>query len=98
MVLFYKQKDPSSLKLVDNYKSLAEKMYGVAKVGAVECKEELEVCEEFSVSKIPTIMVFTELTTEKGETYYDKMDVNGWQNFISGKMTNFVHDVTAHNF
>jgi hypothetical protein len=98
MVLFYKQKDQSSLKIVELFKSLAEKMYGVAKVGAIECKEELEMCEEFSITKIPTIMVFTELSTDKGEVYRDKLEVNGMQNFISSKMTNFVSEVTLQNF
>jgi hypothetical protein len=33
-------------------------MYGIIKVGAVECEDDEEVCEEFAVYNHPTIMVF----------------------------------------
>lgn len=37
---------------------LAEKMYGIIKVGAVECEDEEELCEEFSVYSVPTLFVY----------------------------------------
>lgn len=33
----------------DEYKQLAEKMYGIIKVGAIDCANDEELCEEFSV-------------------------------------------------
>jgi thioredoxin-like negative regulator of GroEL len=33
-------------------------MWGVLKVGAVDCQEDEELCEEFAVYQVPTIMVF----------------------------------------
>lgn len=33
-------------------------MYGIIKVGAVDCLEDEELCEEFSVYNVPTITVF----------------------------------------
>jgi thioredoxin-like negative regulator of GroEL len=37
---------------------LAEKMYGILKVGAVDCEEDEELCEEFSVYSMPTILMY----------------------------------------
>jgi hypothetical protein len=33
-------------------------MYGVIKVGAIDCQEDEELCEEFAVYDAPTIKVF----------------------------------------
>jgi hypothetical protein len=33
--------------LKDEYRLLAEKMYGIIKVGAIDCSEDEELCEEF---------------------------------------------------
>jgi hypothetical protein len=37
VILFYKWNDEESKKMKDEYRTLAEKMYGVLKVGAVDC-------------------------------------------------------------
>jgi hypothetical protein len=34
---------------VEDYKKLAEKLYGIIKVGAIDCVSEEELCEEFGV-------------------------------------------------
>ena len=49
VLLLYKWSDEESKRLRDEYKLLAEKMYGVIKVGAVDCQEDEELCEEFAV-------------------------------------------------
>lgn len=56
--MFYKSNDEESKKIKDEYRTLAEKMYGIIKVGAVDCMEDEELCEEFSVYSVPTLMVF----------------------------------------
>ncbi len=58
VILFYKWNDEESKKIKDEYRALAEKMYGVLKVGAVDCSEDEELCEEFTVYQVPTLMVF----------------------------------------
>jgi thioredoxin-like negative regulator of GroEL len=58
VILFYKSTNEESKKLKDEYKLLAEKMYGILKVGAVDCQEDEEMCEEFAVYTVPTIMVY----------------------------------------
>jgi len=37
----------------DENKLLAEKMYGMINVGAIDCKKEEELCEEFGVYELP---------------------------------------------
>ena len=49
-------------------------MYDIIKVGAIDCDEDEEVCEEFSVYSVPTIMIFTENINDDGEKYTGKMD------------------------
>ena len=73
-------------------------MYGVVRLGAIECKEEQEMCEEFTVNKAPSILVFTEFQNDKGEIYKDKIELSAMQNFLSNKMQNFVNIVTHENF
>jgi hypothetical protein len=42
-------------------------MYGIVKVGAIDCAEDEELCEEFSVYQHPSLMVFTENISDDGE-------------------------------
>lgn len=39
-------KHKESEKFRDDYVTLAEKLYGIARVGAINCKKETELCEE----------------------------------------------------
>lgn len=49
-------------------------MYGIIKVGAIDCNEDEELCEEFSIYSVPTIMTFTENYSDEGEIYRGNMD------------------------
>lgn len=42
---------------MEEYKVFAEKMKDIIKVGAVDCKKDEELCEEFNLQP-PTIMVY----------------------------------------
>jgi hypothetical protein len=46
-ILFYDLTKEESRALKDEYTTLASKMYGIIKVGAIDCHEEEELCEEF---------------------------------------------------
>lgn len=67
MLLFYKSNNDECKQLKDEYRLLAEKMYGIIKIGAIDCEEDEEVCEEFSVYSVPTMMIFTENINDDGE-------------------------------
>ena len=61
-------------------------MYGIIKVGAVDCLEDEELCEEFSVYSVPTITVFTENYSDEGEQFKGKMDWKTISTFATKKM------------
>lgn len=98
VVLFYDVSKKESQQLKAEYTTLAEKMFGILKVGAVDCHEEEELCEEFSVFETPTIKIFTENLSDDGEKF---TGAKQWQK-ISGaataKMQNFVRTVNEENY
>jgi hypothetical protein len=57
-----------SQDLKDEYITLAEKMFGIIKVGAINCHAEEELCEEFSVfdKENPNVLIFTESVSDDG--------------------------------
>ena len=60
VILFYDVSKQDSQDLKDEYKMLAEKMFGIIQVGAIDCRDEEELCEEFAVYEYPVIKIFTE--------------------------------------
>lgn len=64
ILYFYNSKKKECQDFKDEYVKLAAKMYGITKVGAVDCHNEEELCEEFGVFKVTKILVF-------GESYSD---------------------------
>ena len=62
---------------------MAEKMYGIIKVGAVDCQNDEELCEEFAVYTHPTILVFQENYGDEGEPYKGKMDWKSMSSFAT---------------
>jgi len=72
--LFYDVSKESSRALADEYKLLAEKMFGIIKVGAIDCRDEEELCEEFSVFEHPVIKIFTENAYDDGVKFTGKKE------------------------
>jgi thioredoxin-like negative regulator of GroEL len=70
----------------DEYRTMAEKMYGIIKVGAIDCNEDEELCEEFAVYEVPTIKVFAENFGDDGEDYKGKMEWKPLSTFATNKM------------
>lgn len=73
-------------------------MYGIIKVGAVECEDDEELCEEFSVYSVPTIMIFQETYNDEGEKYEGKLEWKSIGSFATSKMQNFVSIVTSETY
>ena len=70
-------------------------------VGAIDCKEDEELCEEFSVfdsGSSNTIKVFTENTNDDGTQFSGKMEWKSIASFASKKMQSFVNVVTQDNY
>lgn len=73
-ILFYDVSKEESRALKNEYKELSEKMFGIISVGAIDCREEEELCEEFGVYDTPTIKIFTEKAEDDGEVFRGKKE------------------------
>lgn len=73
-------------------------MYGIIKVGAIDCEHDEELCEEFAVYSVPTILVFQENYGDEGEPYKGKMTWKSISTFATSKMQNFVSSVNKDNY
>lgn len=96
-ILFYKGKDVQIKDTVEMWKTLADKTYGIFKIGACNCKTDEELCEEFSIYDTPEIMFFPESGAEE-EKY---KGLKTWEKifqFGSGKMQSFVRVVNDQNY
>lgn len=69
MLLFYDVSKEDSQALKEEYIELANKMFGIVKIGAIDCRDEEELCEEFAVYDHPTIKIFTEDGNDDGDIY-----------------------------
>lgn len=97
-MLFYKPGDEECKKLKDEYRALAEKMYGIVKVGAIDCSEDEELCEEFAQYSVPTMIIYQENYNDEGEKYTGKMDWKSIANFATKKMQSFVSLITSETY
>lgn len=98
ILYFFNPKLKKCQDFKEEYVKLAEKMYGIINVGAIDCQSEEELCEEFGMYEIPMIVVFTESFSEDGEKYNGKEDWNSIANAAAKKMQSFVSIVTQQNF
>lgn len=98
VILFWKNGEESSKKLKDEYKTLAEKMFGIISVGAIDCMREEELCEEFSVFDAPSILIFTENSNDDGLVFRGKKEWKAISGAASAKMQSFVRVVNNENY
>jgi len=96
--LYYDVSKKESQDLKDEYKLLAEKMFGIIKVGAIDCHEEEELCEEFGVYETPKIKIFTENAHDDGLDYAGKKEWKAISASAASKMQSFVSVVTDENY
>ena len=82
---------------VDEYKRLAEKLYGIIKVGAIDCVSEEELCEEFGIFEHNQIVIFNENLSDEGTRYRGEMKVDKIANAAVKDMQSFVSSVNNNN-
>jgi len=73
-------------------------MYGIIKVGAINCEEENELCEEMNVFSSPQLLVFTESFSDDGERYTGTLELDKISKFATNKMQSFVNLVNDENY
>jgi hypothetical protein len=72
--------------LKDEYNTLASKMFGIIKVGAIDCHEEEELCEEFQVFETPQVKIFTENAADDGVKHTGKLEWKSISSAAASKM------------
>lgn len=97
-MLFYDVSKKESQELKDEYKLLAEKMFGIIKVGAIDCRDEEELCEEFMVFDTPRVKIFTENGNDDGEEFKGKKTWKAMSGAAANKMQSFVRTVNNDNY
>ena len=98
IIYFFNPKLEECKTFKDEYVAIAEKLYGIIKVGAIDCLREEELCEEFSVYTVPSILIFSENFQDDGDRYTGDMNANSIMNAASKKMQSFVSVVTESNY
>ena len=73
-------------------------MFGIIKVGAIDCRDEEELCEEFAVYEHPVIKVFTEDANDDGEKFNGAKNWKSISTAAAKKMQNFVRSVNKENY
>ena len=61
-------------------------MFGIIKVGAIDCHEEEELCEEFGVFETPTIKIYTENAYDDGLKFTGKKEWKSISSAAAAKM------------
>jgi len=100
IILFYKSNDKTSKTYKDVWREVAEKLYGIVKVAAVNCHEEADdaVCEDFMVYDIPKILVFPANIRAEPLTYNGPIQYGPIASFAVGQMESFVKLVTEGTY
>ena len=100
LILFYKSNDRASKQYKDTYREVAEKLYGIVKVAAVNCHEEADdaVCEDFMVYDTPKILVFPANIRSEPLTFAGNVQYGPIASFAVGQMESFVKLVTENTY
>jgi DnaJ-class molecular chaperone len=73
-VYFFKSKDEGFENMNNKIKEISSQCYGIFNFGAVNCKDDEEICEEYSVYSTPKIVYFPESANEVEEEYKGNID------------------------
>lgn len=99
VVFFYNREKNDVQKLAEEFRTLAAKMKGIIEVGAVDCQENDEICEELGVkSKSHVIKIYSEKISDSGQVYKGKIEWKSLSNSATSKMESFVSIVTNENY
>jgi curved DNA-binding protein CbpA len=96
-ILFHKSSDKGLKELIELWKTLAEKAYGIFKIAAVNCKKDEEICEEFDVRSTPIIVYFPE-GSQMEEVYRGNKKWEDIFKFGASRMQSFVRIINSNNY
>lgn len=96
-VLFFKTNNHGIKELIDMWKTLAEKVYGIFKIAYVNCKSDDEICDEFSIRETPQIVYFPESSNDE-EVYRGLKKWESVFQFGAARMQSFVRVINNDNY
>ena len=79
-------------------KEISSQCYGIFNFGAVNCKDDEEICEEYSVYSTPKIVYFPESANEVEEEYKGNIDFQSIFKYGAKLMQNFVRVINKDNY
>ena len=86
IVYFFNPKLEECKTFKEEYVNISDRLFGIIKVGAIDCLQEEELCEEFSVYTVPSILIFSENFQDDGDRYTGDMNANSIMNAASKRM------------
>lgn len=100
LILFYKSNNRESKGYKDVWREVAEKLYGIIKVAAVDCREDADeaVCEDFMVYDVPKVLVFPANIRSEPLTFTGNVQYGPIASFAVGQMESFVRVVNEGNY
>ena len=97
-VYFFKSKDEGFENTNNKLKEISSQCYGIFNFGAVNCKDDEEICEEYSVYSTPKLLYFPESANESEEEYKGSIDFQSIFKYGAKLMQNFVRIINKDNY
>ena len=96
-VYFFKSKEEGFQDRKQKIIDIASQTYGIFNFGAVNCKEDEEICEDYSVYSTPKIIYFPDSGNDE-EEYKGKIDFQSIFKYGAKLMQNFVRVINKDNY
>ena len=97
-VYFFKSKDEDFENMNNKIKEISSQCYGIFNFGAVNCKDDEEICEEYSVYSTPKLLYFPENSNESEDEYKGNIDFQSIFKYGAKLMQNFVRIINKDNY
>ena len=96
-VYFFKSKDEGFEAMKQKIVDIASKTYGIFNFGAVNCKDDEEICEDYSVYSTPKVIYFPDSGSDE-EEYKGPIEFQSILKYGSKLMQNFVRIINKDNY
>ena len=96
-VYFFKSKDEDFKETKQKIIDIAAQTYGIFNFGAVNCKDDEEICEDYQVYSTPKLIYFPDSGNDE-EEYKGKIDFQSIFKYGSKLMQNFVRVINKDNY
>lgn len=96
-VYFFKSKDENFKENIEKIKNIASQCYGIFEFGAINCKDDEEICDDYSVHSTPKLLYFPD-SGQMEDEYNDKIEFQNIFKYGSKRMQNFVRIINKDNY